>query len=144
VNYDIEGADIGYRWNARKNFTSLFPLGFGLSFTSFEYSDFTTDGVHATFTIQNIGKRAGATVAQVYLTRRPDGKKERLVAFQKVELAAGERRQVTVPIERRVIADWASSRWNVRPGTYAFALGDNAEKLGPTQTVRLSTSSWAP
>jgi beta-glucosidase len=144
IDYDIEGSDIGYRWNGRKQQKALFPFGFGLSYTSFALSELKVDGKQASFTVANTGKRDGATVAQLYLVQQPGGARERLVAFERVELKAGESRRVTVPIERRIVANRVEGKWLIAPGSYGFALGEDAERLGPVQTVRLSRASWGP
>ena len=144
VDYDIEGSDVGYRWFARKQQKALFPFGFGLSYTTFQTSGLTIKGAEASFTVSNTGKRAGATVAQVYLVSQPGGPRQRLAGFQRVELKAGERRRVTVPLERRIIANRVDGQWKIAAGTYGFALGEDAERLGPVQTVRFGEASWGP
>ena len=96
VDYNIEGSDLGYRYNAREGHKALFPFGFGLSYTSFSSGDLETDGNTASFTVKNTGERAGATVGQVYLVSRDGKTKLRLVGFKRVELAPGESQKVTV------------------------------------------------
>jgi beta-glucosidase len=144
IDYDIEGSDVGYRWNARKGQKALFPFGYGLSYTSFALGDLKVDGKRASFIVTNTGKRDGATVAQLYLVSQPGGPRQRLVAFQRVELKAGERRQVTVPIERRIVANRVGDSWKIDAGSYGFALGEDAERLGPVKTARLRAASWGP
>ncbi len=68
ADYDVEGADLGYRWNARKGHKALFPFGYGLSYTSFAQGAPSVTGTTASWTVRNTGQRAGATVAQMYLT----------------------------------------------------------------------------
>jgi beta-glucosidase len=142
VNYNIEGSDIGYRWNARQGHKALFPFGYGLSYTSFERTELAVSGLDASFTIANTGPTAGADVAQLYLTRRPSGAKQRLVGFKRVELAAGRRETVRLTIDPRLIADWTGDGWKMEGGTYDFALGADAERLGPTVSVRLPARRW--
>ncbi|PTS90999.1 glycosyl hydrolase [Sphingomonas sp. HMWF008] len=142
VNYDIEGSDLGYRWNARTGRKALFPFGFGLSYTSFVASDLKTDGRTARFTVTNTGTRAGADVAQLYLVSRDGKPMQRLTGFQRVELQPGERRTVSVTIDPRLLADWNGAGWTVPGGSYSFALGDNAENLMPAVTVRLAAKRW--
>jgi beta-glucosidase len=60
ANYDIEGSDVGYRWFARQGQKALFPFGYGLSYTSFAADGLKVDGLKASFTVKNTGKRAGA------------------------------------------------------------------------------------
>lgn len=142
VDYDIEGSDIGYRWNARQGHNALFPFGHGLSYTRFESSGLRITGLSASFSVRNTGDRAGATVAQLYLVRRNGQLKQRLVGFERVDLAPGASRQVTLAIDPRLLADWEHGGWNLAGGDYEFALGDNAEALGPAVTARLDARRW--
>jgi beta-glucosidase len=142
INYDIEGADVGYRWFARKNRKALFPFGYGLSYTNFSYTEprFTPDGVRVTVT--NTGARAGSDVVQLYLTARPGGPARRLVGFGKVTLRPGESRSIRVPIERRVLADWANGRWRLAGGTYRLALARDAETSLAEGSVKILPANW--
>jgi beta-glucosidase len=142
ADYDIEGSDVGYRWFARKGETALFPFGFGLSYTTFETAGLQLKGLSAQLTVRNTGKRPGATVAQLYLVNRGGQAKRRLVGFQRVDLAVGETRSVTLKIDPRLLADWSAGGWSMAAGSYAFALGDDAEHLGAIQTVRLAGRRW--
>ena len=142
ANYDIEGSDIGYRWNARMHKQALFPFGFGLSYTGFATAGLRVAGKTATLTVSNTGKREGATVAQVYLVSTPAGPQQRLAGFQKVSLKPGESRKLTIALEPRVLAEWVGSGWTLAAGEYGFATGDNAEALGQTVTVRMPARSW--
>lgn len=142
VNYDIEGSDVGYRWFARKGLKPLFPFGYGLSYTSFAASGLAVRGTSATLTVSNTGAREGATVAQVYLVARGGENKQRLVAFQRVAVAPGASRKLTLAIDPRLLADWKDGGWAMPGGTYSFAIGENAEQLGPPVTVRLPARRW--
>lgn len=142
VDYDIEGADLGYRWNARTGKKALFPFGYGLSYTRFSTSALKTDGRTASLTVTNSGARDGATVAQLYLVSRDGKAKQRLVGFERVELPAGQSRQVKLTIDPRLLADWSGAGWTISAGTYGFALGDDAERLGPVTNVQMRSRSW--
>lgn len=142
VNYDIEGSDLGYRWNARKGIKALFPFGFGLSYTTFATSGLKVDATGAGFTATNTGKRDGATVAQVYLVKRNGETKQRLVGFQRVELKAGASTKVKVSFDPRLLADWKGGGWSITGGDYEFALGDNAEQLGQAVKVKIKPRRW--
>jgi beta-glucosidase len=142
ANYDIEGSDLGYRWNARKGHKALFPFGFGLSYTSFATSGLKLSGLDAKVTVKNTGPREGATVVQLYLVSRNGAAKQRLAAFQRVNLAAGASQQVALKIDPRIIADWKDGGWSIAGGTYGFALGEDAQTLDPVTTVRLATKAW--
>jgi len=99
VRYD-EGAEVGYRWYAQTGAKPLYAFGHGLSYTTFAYRDLTVDGTSATFTVTNTGDGAGADVPQLYLTEP----RMRLLGFERVELAPGESRTVTITAEPRVLA----------------------------------------
>ncbi len=142
VDYNIEGSDVGYRWFARKGEKALFPFGYGLSYTTFASSGLKTDGKTASFTLSNTGKRAGATVGQLYLVSRDGETRQRLVGFKRVELAPGASQQVRVTIDPRLLADWKDGAWTIPAGDYAFALGSDAEHLGLKTTVRMAAKTW--
>lgn len=142
ANYDIEGSDVGYRWFARTGAKPLFPFGYGLSYTTFASSGFKIDGLHASLTVANTGARAGATVAQVYLVSRNGAAKQRLVGFQRVELAPGASRTVSLSIDPRLLADWKDGGWTLAGGDYGFALGEDAAHLGPVVKVRFAARHW--
>ena len=144
VNYDIEGADVGYRWWARQGQRALFPFGHGLSYTSFSTSGLSMRGLTARLTVQNTGAREGSTVIQLYLVSATGDRRQRLAAFQKVQLKPGESRAIELIVEPRLIAEWANSQWLIRAGRYAFALGEDAERLATPVEVSLSERRWRP
>jgi beta-glucosidase len=142
IDYNVEGSDVGYRWYARNRLEPLFPFGFGLSYTNFVHSAprFTATG--ASITVTNVGSRAGADVAQLYLTQRPAGATRRLVGFAKVALQPGESRTVTVPIDHRIVADWTDKGWHIVGGSYRFAFGRNASDLDDEGSVQMALATW--
>ena len=142
VDYDIEGSDVGYRWNARREQAALFPFGHGLSYTSFARSELQMSGIEASCTITNTGMRRGAAVAQLYLVEAAGERRLRLAAFEKVDLAPGASQLIRLTAEPRVLADWDGRGWSIRPGRYGFALGDSAEDLGPVAYVELTGRTW--
>ncbi|WP_343528930.1 glycoside hydrolase family 3 C-terminal domain-containing protein [Sphingomonas sp.] len=145
IDYNIEGADVGYRWFAREKKEPLFPFGYGLSYTSFARSGLTVEGgiaPSASFTIRNIGKRAGADVGQVYMVATPAGSTQRLVGFARVELKPGEQQAARVAIDPRLLAEWTPAGWRIAPGTYRFALGASATDLGPEVSVSFAERLW--
>jgi beta-glucosidase len=142
INYSIEGSDVGYRWFARQGTKPLFPFGFGLSYTSFAYSGarFSADAAHVT--VVNSGRRSGAEVVQLYLTGRPGGPTRRLVGFSRVELKPGESRIVSVPIEKRLLADWTNKGWSLAAGRYDLAFGRDAGDSTAAGSVRFNAQTW--
>jgi len=142
ADYDIEGSDVGYRWNARRQQKALFPFGHGLSYTTFATSDLKVAGTKASFTVRNTGQKEGASVAQVYLVSRGAEPKQRLVGYSRVSLLPGAEQKVSLTLDPRLLADWKQGGWSIPAGDYGFALGDNAETLGPVVHVRMAAKRW--
>lgn len=148
ANYDIEGSDVGYRWFARKGLKSLFPFGFGLSYTSFSHSGLSVTAagntVTARFTVSNTGSRAGADVPQLYLVSAAGNKRVRLAGWERIELAPGASQTVSVKVDPRILADWSGKGWTIAGGDYEFALGTSAEAMGQPIKVKLKTQTFKP
>ena len=97
-----EGLYMGYRYFDTAGVKVRFPFGFGLSYTTFAYSDLTVDGGGVTFTITNTGECDGAEIAQMYVGHERShlfGPKKELKGFVKVFLKKGESQQVTIPFD---------------------------------------------
>jgi beta-glucosidase len=103
-----EGARVGYKWFESENKQPLFPFGFGLSYTTFGYSDLHVDAKNltATMTVKNAGARSGAEIAELYaqLPASSGEKFKRLVGWQRVTLAPGESQTFTVKIDKRMVS----------------------------------------
>ena len=126
-----EGAEVGYRWFARSGQEPLFAFGHGLSYTSFEYRDLEVTGgdtVAASFTVANVGDRAGADVPQLYLTAVAGESRSRLLGFQRVDLEPGATRRVNIEADPRLLAryDGGAHAWRVAPGIHSVAVGTSA------------------
>ena len=131
IRYD-EGAEVGYRWYAQKNERPMYAFGHGLSYTSFSYSDLKVGGgktIAATFTVTNTGSREGADVPQLYLTDAPDGRRMRLIGFERIALKPGESRVVSISTDPRLLArfDGAARQWRIADGTHRVMLGKSAQ-----------------
>ena len=138
-----EGADVGYRWFAKRNLKPMFAFGHGLSYTDFAYSQLSVKGgknVTARFTVRNTGKRDGADVPQVYLQSRGGQAMPRLLGFQRVALKSGESRTITLTADPRLLASYDSTagQWRIQPGSYTIALAKSATAQVETRTVVLS------
>jgi beta-glucosidase len=135
VNYNIEGAAVGYKWYESQHKPVLFPFGFGLSYTTFSYSNLKLgkNGESVTLTVRNTGARAGAEVAEVYATlpSSADEPWKRLVAFKKVELAPGESRTVTMDVDPIYESIWdvTAKKWTRPAGEYKVMAGGSSEEL---------------
>jgi beta-glucosidase len=141
ATYD-EGLKVGYKWYDAEKKPVLFPFGFGLSYTTFDYSGIAVtpgDSTIVTFTVKNTGKRAGTETAEVYasLPDAADEPPKRLVGWTRVELASGESKQVSVPVsrDRLTIYDEASDSWKLVPGSYVIRVGSSSQDLPLQQTM---------
>jgi beta-glucosidase len=142
IRYD-EGAEVGYRWFAKKGTKPIFPFGYGLSYTSFSYSDLKVEGgetVTASFNVTNTGKLQGADVPQLYLTDAAGDKRVRLLGFERIELKPRETRRVTIKADPRLLArfDGKAGQWRIAAGAYKVALGKSAEDFTQTAEANLS------
>ena len=146
-----EGAAVGYRWFAREGTRPLFPFGFGLGYTSFRHSDLDVAGgetVTASLTVTNTGERSGVDTPQVYLLARDaEGRNvQRLIGWDKVALAPGESRRITVTADRRLLAtfDAEAQVWRIPEGRVAVAAGSSAEDLPLKATASLTAGTLPP
>jgi beta-glucosidase len=143
VAYD-EGVKVGYKWYDAEKKTVLFPFGYGLSYTTFGYSGLKADAgdtVKVTFTLANTGAKEGAEIAEIYAAL-PDAAQEppkRLVGFAKVNLKPGEKKPVTVEVEKKYLSIWDESKndWSLVPGDYTILVGGSSDKLPLKATVSL-------
>jgi beta-glucosidase len=151
VRYD-EGAAVGYRWYAKKGFEPQFPFGHGLSYTTFAQSKLAArvDGgeLEVSFTVSNTGKRAGKSVAQVYVSPEAGGWEapKRLGAFAKVELAPGASQELTLTVDPRLLANYEPGRqaFRIAPGAYRVTLANSAIDPGQSVSVTLAERVIAP
>ncbi len=133
VNY-FEGATVGYKWFDAKGLKPLFPFGFGLSYTTFSYSDLKSElkdgNLQVSFKVSNSGSVAGKEVAQIYVAPAKGGWEapKRLGGWDKVELAPGQSKQLSVVVDPRLLAmfDSKSRRWRVAAGQYRVILAQHA------------------
>ena len=149
VDYTIEGADVGYRWFARKGTTPRYWFGHGLSYTTFDYANLAVTGgkqLSASVDVTNAGSVAGQDVVQLYLSERPGGPARRLLAFSKVALKPGETKRVTLTADPRLIADFdvAGQSWKIAGGRYQVGIGRDAGHLVERAAVKLSAWKIRP
>lgn len=145
-----EGAAVGYRWFLQRNVRPLFPFGHGLSYTRFRYGDLRIEGgaaLRVSFTVTNSGRVAGADSPQVYvLAGRRDGATTRLAGFERVTLAPGETRRVSVTVDPRILADFdvAAHGWRVAAGRYPVTVGRFAGDTTLSGTATLAAMRIRP
>ena len=142
VHYD-EGLKVGYKWYESEHKEPLFPFGFGLSYTTYAYSNLKTDSAKRTvsFAVKNTGKRAGTEIAEVYATL-PEAAGEpfkRLVGWQRIELAPGESKTVTVAVDPRVMSifDEQNNAWSLLPGAYKIFAGPSSSETPLNATLQV-------
>jgi beta-glucosidase len=154
VNY-AEGLLVGYRWYDTKAIEPLFPFGYGLSYTKFDYGDLKiqngdgADGkpaVTVNFTLTNSGKVAGAEVAQVYVHQAapslPRPEKE-LKGFAKVMLKPGESQSVSIPLNRSALEyyDPAKQGWVAEKGGFTLEVGSSSRDIRLKGDYQLDTTT---
>ena len=151
-----EGIYVGYRFYETRyvdNTTGIcdeaayakavqYPFGYGLSYTTFAYSDLQVNVDTVTFTLTNTGSCAGAEVAQLYVAK-PDAKVFRpakeLKGFVKVFLQPGESKSVTIPLDDKTFRYWnvTTDRWEVEGGSYRLLVGANVQDIRLTAEIAL-------
>ena len=152
-----EGVFVGYRYYDKKDMDVLFPFGYGLSYTTFAYSNLRlnsseildTDTLTATVTVTNTGDRAGKTVVQLYV-----GDKEstyirpirELKGFEKVELQPGESKDVSFQLDKRSFAYWNDELgdWHVETGEFTIDIGQSSRQIDISATVKVTSTVKLP
>ena len=135
-----EGPYVGYRYYDTAKVQVLYPFGFGLSYTTFEYSDITADEKGVTFTVKNTGDRDGAEVAQMYISMK-GGKvyrpEKELKGFAKVNLKAGESKKVTISFDDKSFRyfNTKTNKWEVEGGEYIVSVGSSSADIKLTAKV---------
>ncbi|WP_026652039.1 glycoside hydrolase family 3 C-terminal domain-containing protein [Butyrivibrio proteoclasticus] len=135
-----EGIYVGYRYYDTAEVPVLYPFGFGLSYTTFEYSDLFVNAEGASFTITNTGKVDGAEIAQLYVglpgaqVFRP---KKELKGFKKVFLKAGESKKVEIPFDDKTFRYFnvKTNKWEVEEGSYLIMVGASSADIRLTGNV---------
>ncbi|MDP9339233.1 MAG: glycoside hydrolase family 3 C-terminal domain-containing protein [Acidobacteriota bacterium] len=146
-----EGVFVGYRHFDRSAIKPLFPFGYGLSYTSFKYShlkithepDGGKDLAKMSFEVKNIGSRAGAEIAELYVgdshasVSRPI---KELKGFAKVKLEPGETKQVTLALDRRAFSffDVKNHDWTADPGDFGILVGGSSVDIQLKGTFELA------
>ena len=141
VTYD-EGVKVGYKWYEAEKKPVLFPFGYGLSYTSYAYSNLKVapgKTPKVTFTVKNTGKRDGSEIAEVYasLPAAASEAPKRLVGFSKVPLKGGESKEVTIDINPKYLSIFnvEQNGWQLVPGEYSFMVGGSSQNLPLKQSV---------
>lgn len=148
-----ESVYIGYRYYDTAEKEVLFPFGYGLSYTTFAYSDIKvsskdikdTDTLEVSFKIKNTGSVDGAEIAEIYVADKESTifrPKKELRAFTKVFLKAGEEKEVTVELGKRAFAYYNVNigDWHVETGAFEILVGASSRDIRLTETVNVTST----
>ena len=138
-----EGLYVGYRYYQTAGVPVAFPFGYGLSYTSFAYSNLQAASNGVTLTVTNTGKRAGAEIVQLYAAKpgaevfRPA---QELKGFAKVQLQPGESKTVTIPLDDKAFRYWntRTDSWEVEGGSYELRVGASSADIRLTAVVEVA------
>jgi beta-glucosidase len=143
-----EGVNVGYRWFDKENIAPLFPFGFGLSYTTFDYSNLIVEraadgGLYAQVSIKNTGSVTSDEVPQVYLgapSEIPAGVQfpvRALVAFGRIHLDPGQTRTITMHVPLRQLQYWSTAKteWVTASGKRVLSVGASSRDLRLHQTI---------
>jgi beta-glucosidase len=152
-----EGLFIGYRYYDAREMPVLFPFGYGLSYTSFEYSNARVsaksfkdvDGLTVSVDVTNTGKMAGKEIVQVYVHDQKSGlvrPPKELKGFAKVEIQPGETRTLSIPLDFRAFAYFHPEykQWITEDGDFDILIGASSADIRCTLTVTLESSLDLP
>lgn len=152
-----EGVFVGYRYYTSKKMPVLFPFGYGLSYTTFSYSNLTidkenikdTEEVKISVDVTNTGKRQGKEVVQLYVSAgeskviRPV---RELREFAKISLEPGETKTVSFTLDKRAFAYWNTQihDWYVETGSYEIQIGTSAESIILEKSIKVESTTIIP
>ncbi|MGO4371938.1 beta-glucosidase [Paenibacillus sp. MCAF20] len=149
-----EGLFVGYRYYDKKKLPPLFPFGYGLSYTTFEYSELLvdkrelndTETLTVSVKVRNTGSRPGKEIVQLYVSDvessviRPD---KELKGFDKIELAPGEEKTVLFTLDKRSFAyfDEEAGDWAVETGSFDIAVGKSSQEMVLSERVTVVSTA---
>ncbi len=152
VNKEVdyaEGIEVGYRWYDNHDVKPLFPFGYGLTYTSFDYRHLSVvrnpfrGGLEVSLTVRNTGERTGKAVPQIYLGASPNvtaqQAKRKLVGYQALTLRPGETRRVRIHVDQRQLEYWnaGTHRWKLGTGQRTVYAGASSADLPLTTNVTI-------
>ena len=138
-----EGIYVGYRYYDTSKVRVMYPFGFGLSYTTFEYEELSVDRKGATFTITNTGGRDGAETVQLYVGKK-DAKvfrpEKELKGFRKIFLKAGKSKKVRIDFDDKTFRYWNvhTDRWEIEGGVYRIMIGASSADIRLEAEVEVS------
>ncbi len=135
-----EGIYVGYRYYDKAGKPVRYPFGYGLSYTSFAYSNLTVQDCRVTVAVKNTGKVSGAEVVQLYIAPPAGGlfrPVKELKGFAKVDLEPGESKTVEFILDDRSFAIW-NDGWRIPGGAYTVQIGASSKDIRLEQTVKIA------
>lgn len=145
INYK-EGILTGYRWYDTKEIEPLFPFGYGLSYTEFEYSDLVVEKsghrVKVSVNVKNIGRHDGSEVVQLYVSDKQCSvlrPVKELKSFEKINLNKGESKRVTLELDESSFSYWhpESKKWTLEPGEFDLMIGSSSRDIRLSKTIQM-------
>jgi beta-glucosidase len=143
IDYN-EGPKVGYKWYDAEGKQPLFAFGYGLSYTSYAYSNLKVmqgQALKVSFNLKNTGARPGAEIAQVYVSLPASAGEppKRLVAWDKVRLAPGQVKKVTLTLDPHYLSIFNADKggWELVTGNYKVWVGSSSRNLPLSETVKM-------
>lgn len=146
-----EGILVGYRWYDTKNIQPLYPFGYGLSYTSYEYSGMSTnkklykptETITVSLSLKNTGEYSGKETVQFYVSKpgsKVDRAKKELKAFKKIWIGSGRSASVSVaiPIQELAYFDSKTMKWIIEPGEYTILAGASSKDIKQTTSITIN------
>ncbi len=129
-----EGLYIGYRYFTTAEKAVRFPFGYGMSYTTFAYSDMTADEQGVSLTVTNTGSVAGTEIVQLYVAKKNSElfrPAKELKGFARVTLAPGEKQRITITLDDKAFRFWnvKTNRWEIEGGEYELLVGASVEDI---------------
>ena len=129
-----EGLYIGYRYFTTAEKAVRFPFGYGMSYTTFAYSDMAADEQGVSLTVTNIGSVAGTEIVQLYIAKKNSElfrPAKELKGFARVTLAPGEKQRITITLDDKAFRFWnvKTNRWEIEGGEYELLVGASVEDI---------------
>ena len=144
-----ESIFVGYRYYDTNNVNVLYPFGYGLSYTKFEYSNLYVEeknNIYISFTIKNIGNIKGKEIAQVYVCQEDSiifKPEKELKGFEKIELNPGEEKSITIVLSKEDFEYYnvETKKWEIEPGRYKVLVGKSSQDIVLEQEIDLKSNS---
>ena len=129
-----EGLYIGYRYFTTAEKAVRFPFGYGMSYTTFAYSDLAADEQGVSLTVTNTGSVAGTEIVQLYVAKKDSElfrPAKELKGFARVTLAPGEKQRITITLDDKAFRFWnvKANRWEIEGGEYELLVGASVEDI---------------